>query len=198
MVTGLDVPLNRELGPCNGCAKGKHPTALFPKHVSRVESILKRLHMDLQGPFNRSILGYCYALGIIDCHTRKGWKFYLKAKDEASDEIEAFVVRIENQTGLTVKCFQCDLGTEFINTRLHQFCREKGIEIQTSAPYTHQQNGVAERFNRTTHEHALAMLEEAGMSKSFWPEAHEYSNTVRNASPTFALDKVTPEEAFSN
>jgi hypothetical protein len=79
---------------------------------------------------------------------------------------------------------------------LKAFAKKKGIIIESSAPYTQQQNGVAERFNRTTGEHALAMLKEAGMSNGFWPEAHEYANYVQNRSPTRVLTKVTPYEAF--
>jgi hypothetical protein len=40
------------------------------------------------------------------------------------------------------------------------------------------------------------MLQEAGMSKGFWPEAHQYSNHVRNRSPTSALTRTTPYKVF--
>jgi hypothetical protein len=40
------------------------------------------------------------------------------------------------------------------------------------------------------------MMQEAKVSKAFWPEAHKYANLLRNFSPTRALDKVTPHEAF--
>jgi hypothetical protein len=42
------------------------------------------------------------------------------------------------------------------------------------------------------------MLEEAGMSKGFWPAAHQYSNHVHNRSPTSALTRATPYEVFYN
>jgi len=40
------------------------------------------------------------------------------------------------------------------------------------------------------------MLEDAEMAKGFWPEAHKYANYVRNRSPTKALTRTTPNEAF--
>ena len=55
---------------------------------------------------------------------------------------------------------------------------------------------MAERYNRTTHEHAVAMLKDMGISDGFWPEAHEYSNYVRNRTPTVALKHTTPYEVF--
>jgi hypothetical protein len=44
------------------------------------------------------------------------------------------------------------------------------------------------------------MLSEAKLPKSFWPEAHPYSNLVRNRSPTQVpgLEKTTPDEVFNN
>ena len=196
MVTGLDIWTNETLGPCNGCAEGKHPQTPFPKQGSRMTRPLEQLHMDLQGPLATSLAGYCYSLGIVDCHSRSGWKFYLKTKDETSNNVISFVTEIETQTGKKVKRIRCDGGSEFLNKELKAFAKKKGIVIETSAPYTQQQNGVAERFNRTTGEHALAMLKEAGMSNGFWPEAHEYASYVQNRSPTRVLNKLTPYEAF--
>jgi hypothetical protein len=76
--------------------------------------------------------------------------------------------------------------------------KKKGIILEISAPDTHQQNGVAKRFNETTHERGLSMLKEAGMSDGFWPEAHQYSNHARNRSPTKAIPLSTPYEVFYN
>src|SRR5436190_19089600 len=176
MVTGLEIQPNGELGPCNGCAEGKHPQAPFPKKGSRAGEPLERLHMDLQGPFSQSLSDFRCSLAIVDCCTRLGWKIYLKAKDEATDNIKSFVTETETQTGRKVKQMRCDGGGEFVNNELKAFAKLKGIVMQKSTPYTPQQNGVAERFNRTTHEHALAMLKEAKLSDGFWPEAHEYAN----------------------
>jgi transposase InsO family protein len=104
--------------------------------------------MDLQGPFEtQSIQGYRYLLAIIDCHSRHGWKIFLKAKDETGQEIQTFITQMETQTDMRVKGIRCDGETEFINKAIKDFCKQKGITIEQSAPYTHQQNGVAERFN---------------------------------------------------
>jgi hypothetical protein len=71
---------------------------------------------------------------------------------------------------------------------------KKGITLETLALDTRQQNGVAECFNETTHEHALSMLKEAGMSDGFWAKAHQYSNHTCNRSPTKAIPLSTPYE----
>ena len=83
-----------------------------------------------------------------------------------------------------------------MDSNLRDWFNSKGITLEISAPDTQQQNGVAEQYNRTTHEHAVAMLKDMGISDGFWPEAHEYSNYVRNHTPTVALKRTTPYEVF--
>ena len=152
--------------------------------------------MDLQGPFDASVQGFTFTLGMIDDHSRKGWKEFLRHKDEAPELIKALIERLENYTDQRVKIMRSDRGGEFINARLGDYFQHKGISHEYTAPHTPQQNGVAERFNQTMHESALAMLEDSKMSKGFWPEAHEYANYVRNHSPTKALSHMTPNKVF--
>ena len=110
--------------------------------------------------------------------------------------IKDLITRLVTLHERQVKIVRSDRGGEFIQDHLAKWFKLKGITHELSAPHTPQQNGVAECFNHTTHEHALAMLEDAGMAKSFWPEAHEYASYTRNRSPTKALDKMTPYEAY--
>jgi len=196
LVTGLNIKVEDTLGPCDGCAKGKHHQAPFPRRSKRSPAILDRLHMDLQGPFTVSIHGYRFTLAVIDDHSCMGWKRYLKSKDEASEEIQALITELENNTGQRVKIIRIDGSGEFINRPLKDWLKKKGITLEISAPDTHQQNGVAEGFNKTTYKRGLSMLKEAGMSEGFWPEAHQYSNHARNRSPTKAIPLSTPYKVF--
>lgn len=128
--------------------------------------------MDLQGQFKSSIHGFWYVLAVIDDHSQIGWKRYLKTKDKASDEIQALIAELKISTGLKVIIIQFDDSGEFANGKLQTWLKKKGVVIEISAPDTQQQNGVAEHYNCTTHECALAMLREINMSEGFWPEAH--------------------------
>ncbi|GJZ11994.1 putative ribonuclease H-like domain-containing protein [Tanacetum coccineum] len=56
---------------------------------------------------------------------------------------------IENLVDKKVKIIRSDNGTEFKNNVMDEFCREKGIKREYSVARTPQQNGVAERKNRT-------------------------------------------------
>ncbi|GJY17187.1 putative ribonuclease H-like domain-containing protein [Tanacetum coccineum] len=85
--------------------------------------------------------------------------------------IRKFITLIENQLNKKVKGIRCDNGTEFKNAKLIELCGEKGIKRDYSNPRTPQQNGVAERKNRTLIEAARTMLADSKLPTMFWTEA---------------------------
>ncbi|GJT98753.1 putative ribonuclease H-like domain-containing protein [Tanacetum coccineum] len=78
---------------------------------------------------------------------------------------------IENQVNQKVKTIRCDNGTEFKNRDVIEFCGSKGIKREYSNARTPQQNGVAERKNRTLIEAARTMLADSFLPNTFWAEA---------------------------
>ncbi|GKC66452.1 putative ribonuclease H-like domain-containing protein, partial [Tanacetum coccineum] len=79
-------------------------------------------------------------------------------KDETSEILKNFIKEIENLVDKKVQIIISDNGTEFKNNVLDEFCREKGIKREYSVARTPQQNGVAERKNRTLIEAARTMV----------------------------------------
>nr|GEX87220.1 hypothetical protein [Tanacetum cinerariifolium] len=77
------------------------------------------------------------------------WTFFLKTKDETSGILRKFITKIENQKDLKVKIIRYDNGGEFRNKEMNDFCSQKGIKREFCNARTPQQNGVAERRNRT-------------------------------------------------
>ncbi|KAK9065379.1 hypothetical protein SSX86_016762 [Deinandra increscens subsp. villosa] len=167
---------------CVACAKGKqHKLPHRPKVTNSVSSVLQLLHMDLFGPMQvQSISKFSYCLVIVDDYSRFTWVFFLSNKYETPALVKQFVTLIENQLSKRVKAIRSDNGTEFKNAELNMFCGEKGIERQFSAPYTPQQNGVAERRNRTLIEAARTMMCEAKLPIFFWAEAVNTACYVQN------------------
>nr|GFB99648.1 hypothetical protein [Tanacetum cinerariifolium] len=94
-----------------------------------------------------------------------------KTKDETSDILKKFITKIENLKDLKVKIIRCDNGEEFRNKEINDFCSQKGIKREFSNARTPQQNGVAERRNRTSIEAARTMLADAKLPVTFWTEA---------------------------
>ena len=78
---------------------------------------------------------------------------------------------IETETSLKVKCFRSDNGGEYIDGGFSEYCAAQGIRMEKTIPRIPQQNGVAERTNRTLNEHARSMRLHAGLPKNFWADA---------------------------
>lgn len=51
------------------------------------------------------------------------------------------------------------------------YLQQRGIHHELTDPYSHSQNGVAERINRTLMESAHARLGQAGIPEHYWAEA---------------------------
>jgi transposase InsO family protein len=66
---------------------------------------------------------------------------------------------VENETGLPIKCLRIDRGGEFTSLEFNKFCEQNGIKRQLTTAYTPQQNGVAERKNRTVMNMVRALLQ---------------------------------------
>ena len=65
---------------------------------------------------------------------------------------------VENQLDKKIKVLRTDRGREYLSNQFKELCNEKGIERQLTIPYTPQQNGVAERRNRTLLEIVRSMM----------------------------------------
>ncbi|KAK8952168.1 hypothetical protein KSP39_PZI004103 [Platanthera zijinensis] len=99
---------------------------------------------------------------------------------------------IEFNTHITL--IRSDHGTEFDSLLMQEFYQSEGIRHTFSAPRTPQQNGVAERKNRTLIESATTLLTDAHLPLSFWVEAVNTSNYVLNRSLIHKLKGKTPYE----
>ncbi|KAM1413627.1 hypothetical protein ACFX2I_005509 [Malus domestica] len=90
---------------------------------------------------------------------------------------------VENQTGRKIKILRSDNGGEYTSDPFFKVCKEEGIVRHFSVRGTPQQNGVAERLNRTLLEKVRCMLSQSGLSKSFWAEAVNYACHIINRLP---------------
>ena len=118
----------------------------------------------------------------------------LPTKSEVFAKFTSFVEMVEAQTGKSVKIIRSDNGSEYSSKAMKEFCIKKGIQQQYSILYTPEQNGVAERLNRTITEEIRAMLYQAKLPKRFWAEALSTAMYLKNRSPHSYLDGKTPYE----
>ncbi|GJT19571.1 retrovirus-related pol polyprotein from transposon TNT 1-94 [Tanacetum coccineum] len=135
-VLGLPSLVYSKDKPCTSCEKGKHHRASFKtKQNLFIRKCLHLLHMDLFGPVH-----------------------FLRKKSQAPEVIMSFIRMVENQNDVNIKQIRTDNGTKFRNHELESFYDEKGISHNFSSPYTPEQNGVAERKNKTLIEATRTML----------------------------------------
>ena len=158
---------------CKGCIEGKQARQPFPKDgATRATKPLELVHSDVCGPMKTtSIGGARYFLTFIDDFSRKIWVYMLKYKSEVFGRFETWKALVEAQSECKVKVLRSDNGGEYVSKAFEEYLKAHGIEHHTSAPYTPQQNGVAERANRTIVEMARAMIHAKGIKLELWGEA---------------------------
>ncbi|GJW53374.1 retrovirus-related pol polyprotein from transposon TNT 1-94 [Tanacetum coccineum] len=102
---------------------------------------------------------------------------------------------VELDSGKKIKCLRMDNGGEYTGDEFDTFCRQEEIKRQFTTAYTPQQNGVAERMNRTLLERARAMLATTSLGKSFWAKVVNTACYVIN--PSTAVELKTPMEMWT-
>jgi transposase InsO family protein len=104
---------------------------------------------------------------------------------------------VENQIGKKIKVLRSDNEGEHTSNKFKDFCNEAGIKRELTMPFNPQQNGVAERKNRTIVEAARAILHDHDLRMLLWTEACNTIVYAQNRSPRRILEDKTPEEAFT-
>ena len=138
--------------------------------------------------------GYNYFLIIFDNATSHSWTINLKQKSNADPAIWQFIAMVKTQYGLSIKEVQVDAGGELKSQELTIFLWEQGINILTSIPHMHQQNGHAERFICTVMDKAQAMHLDACLPQNWWEFTVDCTTHVYNCTPIQHHDWKTPFE----
>lgn len=183
---------------CISCLEGKQSRQKFPCEGSRADGLLKIIHSDICGPMEvRSIGGARYFVTFIDDYSRKVHVYIMKNKSDVVEKFQEYKANVQNQLNAKIKILRTDNGTEYLSNSFSNILKDSGISHQTTNPYTPEQNGLAERANRTLVEKARCMLINANLQKQYWAEAVSTAAYLINRSPTRTLEYSTPEEIWS-
>lgn len=181
---------------CGPCVQAKHQRAPFPESDSKSKECLELIHMDLCGPMPvESLGGARWMATFLDDYSKLSVVRMLKSKSDAVAAVKEVITMLETQSGRKLKRVRTDRGREYLNQELGEFFKSKGVVHQTAAPYTPEQNGRAERLNRTLQERMIAMLTDAELDVELWAEAANTANYIRNRSPAAGVSR-TPWEMF--
>ena len=149
--------------------------------------------------------GQKYFISFIDDYSRYMYIYLLHNKSEALDVFKIFKAEVEKQCNKQIKIVRSDRGGEYYGRYTEdgqapgafaKFLEENGIVAHYTLPGTPEQNGVAERRNRTLMDMVRSMLSSnSNLPKSLWTEALKTSVYILNRVPTKAVSK-TPFELW--
>jgi len=183
---------------CEHCVYGKQTRVKFSAAIHKTKGIVDYIHSDLWGPVPvPSKGGARYLFTFIDDFSRKVWVYFLKNKNDVFSNFKKWNALIENQTNKKIKRLRTDNGLEFFEGQFNEFCKNEGIVRHRTMRKTPQQNGVAERMNRTLLKTARCMLSTANLSKDFWTKAINMTCYLVNRSPSTAIECKMPVEVWS-
>lgn len=197
VIQGPNIVKTTENPTCDVCCKGKMTRAPFPKFSNRKSDFLEIIHTDVCGPIRTESNGKAkYFVVFIDDKSKWCEVRFIRSKDEVTEKTREVIALMENQKGKRVKCIQSDNGSEYVNKEYDKMLSERGIARRLTVPHNPQQNGVAERKNRTLMDMARCLLIESGLPPSFWAEAVNTANYLRNLCPSNGLHGKTPYELW--
>jgi transposase InsO family protein len=182
---------------CAVCAEGKQHALPFGKSTRKSTRVLELVHSDVCEVETQSMANSKYFITFIDDYSRKIFVYFLVKKSQAFDKFCEFKSAVENTTGKKISCLRTDNGGEYMSTVFEDFLTKNGIRHETTIPHTPEQNGVAERANRTIIEKAKCLLFDSGLPKRMWAEAVNHAVFLINHSFS-SVHQKTPNELFFN
>ena len=135
---------------CEPCQMRKQRRVQFNISTARSAAPLELVHTDVWGP--APVLarnGARYFMTLIDDFSRKLWIYFMREKSEVFTKFKIWRAEVEKEQGRSVKCLSSDNGGEYTSREFQDYCEECGIRRHFSVKETPQQNGVAERMNKT-------------------------------------------------
>ncbi|KAK9181573.1 hypothetical protein WN944_024711 [Citrus x changshan-huyou] len=152
------------------------------------------IHSDVWESSDISMRGAKYMVTFIDDYSIRCWAHPIKKKSYVFPVFKEYKARVELESGKNIKCLRTDNGGEYTDGEFLAFCKQVGIQRQFTVAHTPQQNGVAERMNRTLTERIRTILRTAGLSNSLWAEAAKIACYIVNRSPSTAIGLKTTME----
>ena len=197
MADGVEIKVRTTVGVCEPCLEGKQHRQPSHKLATRAKEPLELIHSDLCGPIDPTTYGGTnYYLLFTDDYTRMTRIYLLKKKSSACvlEKFKEYKSEVEKQSEKLIKRLRTDGGGEY-EKWMEDHLKGSGIIHETTAPYSPDQNGVAERANPTIMERVKAIIAEFKLDKRLWMEIAETVVYLKNCSPTSTV-ATTPYELW--
>jgi transposase InsO family protein len=191
-----DVRLT-QLPTCEVCNLSKSERKVSRTPQRRAAKPLQRIHIDLIGHVKpETNHGQEYIVVITDDYSRYRWTFFISVKGDAHQTVVDFIKWSKlHCRPFQVTSIRIDQGTEFGIKSLQSFCVDNAIDLQYSAAYTPEQNGIAEASNKVIVTKARAMIIDSGLPQHMWNQAVIYATYIANRSASRWVDQ-SPYQLF--
>jgi hypothetical protein len=197
LVDGMEVNLPKNSCICPVCVEGKQTKLPHVQLRTRAQRPLQLVHSDLMGPIqNEAYNEKQYILTFIDDYTHFVVVYLLETKSEVFKYFKQYEAMVNSHFERRISRLRCDNGREYLSNDMTKYLKSRGIQHELTIRYTPQQNGVAERMNRTLMERARCMLLGSKLEKCLWTEAILTAAYLVNRSPTSSLKDQVPAELW--
>lgn len=193
-ITGIEIDEYSEI--CETCKVANLPKQHFEAGDEPENEILDLIHADI---LEVSKIPTCdngkYVLVLTDDHSRKIWVYVLQNKAQAFDRFCDFQSLVENRVGRRIKCIRMDNDSVLCQLKAERYFTDRGIAVEVTVPGNPDQNGVAERNNRTILEMVRVMMLERQVPHELWGPAVIQAARIKNIMPHATTGKI-PNEVF--
>ena len=190
---------------CEPCVLGKMKKQPFHRSQTVARGPLDIISSDVGGPVNPiSQGGYRYWIVLVDHYSSNPWVLFARNKSSVYRKLKqwrkfieahfrAHIANWEFGPGWT-RFFRTDGGGEYTSKQMEDEFRRNGIIHETTAPYTPEQTGIAERMNETLTTRATTNLAASYLPRKYWDRAMEHAAYTIARSPATAQKGSTPHE----
>lgn len=183
---------------CEACAYGKQCRFPFHKSVRGKLQPGDLVYSDVCGPMSHtSVQGMKYFVLFKDAATSYRYIYFIKNKSDVMEMFKKYNNIVKNKYMHSVRILHTDNGKEYVNKVFKEYLDKEGIVHELTAPYTPEQNGRAERENRTIVESARSMLYARDVPLELWAEAMNCAVYILNRTTSSQTLNKTPFELWN-
>ena len=184
--------------PCESCLSGAHTASPHPESKDRSEYPLQLVFADVTSPFLPSDTNFKYCLNIIDSYSGYAMSIPIKSKDIVAEALLQGLDQLAMLARKPVIELRTDQGAEFHNSALFEGLASRKIRLSHSTPYSHQQVGCVENYNRVVGIITRSLLHYSHRKHTLWPHAMKHACYLYNRRASRRVNlKKTHYELFT-